>query len=130
MNPEEHPEEPATPQPDSFNSFNSFYGYYLTQHRNRANQYLHFVGAILSIVVFFFALITLRPMLVIVALLINPLLAWPGHFLVEGNRPVSFRYPLYSFLASYVMSYHLSMVLLGRRRSIEQVHKEDPLITE
>ncbi|QDO86779.1 DUF962 domain-containing protein [Shewanella psychropiezotolerans] len=29
--------------------------------------------------------------------------AWVGHFMFEKNRPATFQYPLYSFLADWVM---------------------------
>lgn len=29
--------------------------------------------------------------------------AWVGHFVFEKNRPATFEYPLYSFMADWVM---------------------------
>lgn len=29
--------------------------------------------------------------------------AWVGHFFFEKNRPATFKYPLYSFMADWVM---------------------------
>lgn len=41
--------------------------------------------------------------LMLVGLVIGYGPAWVGHFFVEGNKPASFKYPLWSFMADLKM---------------------------
>ena len=88
-------------------SFAKFYLFYLTQHSNRLNRELHFIGSTLAL-------------LCIVALLLTGVLwwagaaalsgygcAWAGHFLIEKNRPATFRQPIYSLMADWLMYWQM-----------------------
>jgi len=43
-------------------------------------------------------------------------LAWMGHLLIEGNRPVSIRYPVRSLLSDYRLTWQ--MLTGGRRGAV------------
>lgn len=86
----------------SFNSFAEFWDYYLSQHQNRVNQVLHAAGTIGGILCIGLALCVSWKW----ALAIIPVgygAAWLGHLLIEHNRPVTLRYPLWSLRADYRM---------------------------
>ncbi|MBI2382214.1 MAG: DUF962 domain-containing protein [Gammaproteobacteria bacterium] len=92
-------------------SFEAFWPYYLAQHRLRKNRALHYVGTISASLALLYALLSAQWL----ALLLVPLAgygpAWAGHFLIEKNRPATFRYPLWSLVADYKMCF---LALQGR----------------
>jgi hypothetical protein len=87
---------------DGFTSFEEFYPYYLSEHGHPVNRRLHFVGTSLVI------------LLAVVAPLADPRIlwllplagygfAWVGHFVVERNRPATFRHPVWSLMGDFRM---------------------------
>jgi len=90
-----------------FKSFNEFYPFYLGEHSNRVCRVLHFIGTFFVISLFVYAIVIQRFNLLLVAPLIGYGFAWTGHFVFEKNRPATFKYPLYSFVADFVMFWHL-----------------------
>ncbi len=91
-------------------SFQAFWPYYLAEHRNRLNRRLHFTGTLLL-----FPLAGLGVLHSAWWFAALPLtgygFAWCGHFLVEKNRPATFRYPLWSLRADFRMFFRM---LLGK----------------
>ena len=86
-----------------FNSFREFYPFYLGEHANRTCRNLHFVGTSLALGILIWAIVSGRPMLILLALVQGYAFAWVGHFFFEKNRPATFTYPLYSFMGDWVM---------------------------
>jgi hypothetical protein len=68
-------------------SFEEFWPYYVSQHRNKTNRRLHFIGTTLAM-----GCVAISPWYRS-ALLAAPVfgygLAWIGHFAFEKNRPAS-----------------------------------------
>lgn len=96
-----------------FDTFRDFYPYYLGEHRDRTCRRLHFVGTGLVIVTVLVALTTSRYSLLWLMPLPGYGFAWLGHFFFEKNRPATFRFPLCSLLADFVM---FRDILAGRIR--------------
>ncbi len=86
-----------------YTSFRDFYPFYLSEHANRTNRRLHFVGTSLSLLCVLTAIVGGRPWLVLAALVLGYAFAWVGHFRFERNRPATFTYPIYSFMGDWVM---------------------------
>ena len=97
--------------PRRYASFGDFYPWYLAEHQNRVCRRLHFLGT--SLVIVAVAAIGWSgwwPGLLAVPIAgYGP--AWAGHFFFEGNRPATFRHPLYSFAGDFVMYWQ---ILTGR----------------
>jgi hypothetical protein len=68
-------------------SFEEFWPYYVSQHRNKTNRRLHFIGT--SIALGCVAISPLKPSALLVAPIAGYGLAWIGHFMFEKNKPAS-----------------------------------------
>ncbi|CAH0990658.1 hypothetical protein SIN8267_00752 [Sinobacterium norvegicum] len=86
-----------------YQSFAQFYPFYLNQHSQLMTRKLHYIGSTLVLVCLFSALITASFGIFLMLPVLGYGFAWVGHFFVEKNRPATFTYPLYSFVADYVM---------------------------
>jgi hypothetical protein len=86
-----------------FAKFADFYPFYLSEHSNRTNRRLHFLGTSLGIAAIAHSLSTLNFWWLLAGLVAGYGCAWIGHFVVEKNRPATFTYPLYSFMGDWVM---------------------------
>ncbi|MCH8924099.1 MAG: DUF962 domain-containing protein [Planctomycetes bacterium] len=91
-------------------SFAEFWPFYVGEHSRPACRALHFVGSTLVLVVIA-AAVTYNWWLLLVAPVVGYGFAWTGHFAIEKNRPASFSYPLWSFIADWKM---WAMMLVGR----------------
>ena len=91
-------------------TYGEFWVHYLSQHQHPANRILHAVGTIGGVSCL--ALAGFRSMYWLLAVLpFGYGAAWLGHFLVERNRPLTFKYPVWSLLADYQL---VAMLLIGR----------------
>lgn len=84
-------------------TFEQFWDFYVSEHRSKANRILHFVGTTAAMGCVATGIVTRRYWLVALALVCGYGPAWFGHFVVEGNRPATFKYPLWSLRADFVM---------------------------
>jgi hypothetical protein len=90
-----------TPAP--FQSFREFYPYYLSEHRHPWCRALHYIGSSAVLALLCYMLVTAEWQVAWLLPLIGYGFAWVGHFFIEHNRPATFKYPLYSFCADWVM---------------------------
>jgi hypothetical protein len=84
-------------------NFAEFYPFYLSEHGNRSNRRLHFIGSSLSLGWLLALLMTGHMEFLLYGLLCGYGCAWFGHFVFEKNKPASFKRPLYSFMGDWVM---------------------------
>jgi hypothetical protein len=84
-------------------SFSEFWPYYVSEHSHALNRALHFIGTSLTLVLLVVGLTTQRWLLLAAMPLAGYGFAWVGHFFVEKNRPATFTYPVWSFMADFVM---------------------------
>lgn len=83
--------------------FERFWPFYVSQHSRSGTRALHFAGTTLSLLLLAASLATLRPFLLVWAILAGYSFAWIGHFFVEKNRPATFQYPLWSLRGDFRM---------------------------
>ncbi|MBU6155206.1 MAG: DUF962 domain-containing protein [Bdellovibrionales bacterium] len=84
-------------------SFREFWPFYLSQHLNPICRALHYAGTLTAVGLLLLFLISGEWFKVPLAILPGYSFAWIGHFGFEGNRPATFKYPLWSFRADFVM---------------------------
>lgn len=94
-------------------NFEEFWTFYLTQHQNQTCRRLHFIGTFQAIGVLVYSIEAGSYRLILPAFALGYGFAWVGHFVFERNRPATFKYPLWSFLAD------LKMFLLMSTRQLK-----------
>ncbi|APR81454.1 Hypothetical protein A7982_06803 [Minicystis rosea] len=93
----------SQPEDKPFETFEDFWPFYVREHANPTNRKLHFVGTSLAMATVATALLTKRRALLLAAPVFGYGFAWVGHFLVEGNRPATFKHPLWSLRGDFRM---------------------------
>lgn len=84
-------------------SFGEFYPFYLSEHGDRINRRLHFIGSTLVVAAVLLVVLTGQLRWLWLAPLAGYGFAWAGHYVYEKNRPATFKHPLYSLLGDWVM---------------------------
>ncbi len=92
-------------------SFAEFWPFYVREHSVPACRALHFIGSSLAIAIVVAAVSRNNYPLLLAAPVVGYGFAWFGHFVIEKNKPASFKYPLWSFVADWKM---WAMILTGR----------------
>jgi hypothetical protein len=87
----------------TFQSFEEFWPFYVSQHMDAKTRQLHFAGTAAALTAAAGALITGRKALWPLAFVAGYGPAWASHFFVENNRPATFKFPIYSLAADFVM---------------------------
>ncbi|MCG9747159.1 DUF962 domain-containing protein [Shewanella sp. Isolate8] len=95
-----------------YTSFWDFYPFYLSQHRDPRCRTLHYVGSLSVVALLVMAIVLGNYWMLWLLPILGYGAAWIGHFVFERNRPATFEYPFYSFIADWVM---LAQWLTGRR---------------
>jgi len=103
-----------------FNSFKEFYPFYLSEHSHSVCRRLHYVGSTLVLILVIYVFFTGNLQFLCLLPLIGYGFAWIGHFMFEKNRPATFKYPLYSFLADWVMLKDAILSVFGLSTPLDQ----------
>ena len=96
-----------TAKPSGFSSFEEFYPFYLCEHSLPVTKLFHFIVTF-NVLVFLLNLLNAKATstklrIFVFALVQAYSLAWISHFFLEQNKPATFKYPIYSFMADWVM---------------------------
>ena len=95
---------------ERLSSFEAFWPFYVSQHLDRTNRRLHFVGTSLVIACLVAGLLE-SPAWLLAMPVAGYGFAWIGHFVFEKNRPATFTYPLWSLRGDFRM---YRLMWLGR----------------
>ncbi|HQZ83868.1 MAG TPA: DUF962 domain-containing protein [Pyrinomonadaceae bacterium] len=92
-------------------TYAEFWDFYVAEHSKPATRWLHFIGTTLGITLLVYFIATGRwyyfPLFFVVAYAF----AWFAHFVVEKNRPATFKYPFWSLISDLKM---IGLMLTGR----------------
>jgi len=94
-----------------YNSFSEFWPFYVSEHSKPATRLLHLIGTILGTGCMILFVASGKWFLFPLGLIPGYGAAWFAHFLIEKNKPATFEYPLWSFMADYKM---IAMMLVGK----------------
>ena len=94
-----------------FKSFQEFWPYYVAEHSRPATRKLHAVGTTAALACIAACVSARKWKLLPLALVPGYGAAWLAHFLIEKNKPATFDYPLWSFIADYKM---VGLMLAGK----------------
>lgn len=87
--------------------FEEFWPRYLEAHRDPRTRMVHVAGTLAAGALVVSAVALRKPWLVAAGLAAGYGPAWVSHALIERNRPETFRAPISSLAADFVMAYHV-----------------------
>lgn len=106
-----------------FKSFDEFWPFYVKEHRKQSTRLFHFVGTTAAMACLAGGLLTKRRWLLAVAPFAGYGPAWISHFFIEKNRPATFKYPVWSLKADFVM--WSKMIRFQMSEEVERVLREE-----
>ena len=95
-------------------NYSEFWDFYVSEHSRPMTRVLHFAGTTIGIVLLIYFVATGRWYFFPAFFVVGYGFAWFAHFVIEKNKPASFRYPLWSFISDFKM---MGYMLTGRMSS-------------
>lgn len=104
-------------------TFEEFWPRYLQAHRDPRTRLLHVAGTLAGTALVLGAAATRRPWLAAAGLAAGYGPAWLSHAFIERNRPETFRAPIASLRADFVMAWHVLRGTIDSQISV--AHREE-----
>ncbi|HEX5281160.1 MAG TPA: DUF962 domain-containing protein [Micropepsaceae bacterium] len=95
----------ASSNPQVINSYRTFWPHYLQEHAMPLTRNIHIAGTLAAIALLIASLVLFNGWLVVAALAAGYGPAFTTHYLIEKNRPLTLRHPLWSFAADIHMTF-------------------------
>ena len=92
-------------------TFEKFWPAYVAEHRDRRNRRMHLAGTFAYLGLLVFWALTHRWAWMWTVPVLAYAFAWTGHFLIERNRPATFKHPWLSFIGDHKMA---ALMVTGR----------------
>ena len=91
--------------------FADFWPFYVGEHKSPTCRALHYIGTSLFLLQLATFAVTGNFLYLGLGIVSGYAFAWVGHFVIEKNRPATFRYPFFSLAADFKM---LGYAVTGR----------------
>ena len=102
-------------------NYGEFWDFYVREHSKPLTRMLHFAGTSLGLFLLAWFVWNRMWLYIPICLIIGYSFAWFAHFIVEKNRPATFKYPFWSFISDYKMMWYM---LTGRMNAeVERVSR-------
>jgi len=98
----------------SISNYSEFWDFYVCEHSRPLTRALHVAGTALGLVLLVWFAATGRWYLFPLFLVVGYAFAWFAHFVVEKNRPATFKYPFWSFISDFKMMWFMITGRMGR----------------
>ncbi len=96
---------------ERINNYREFWDFYLREHSQPLTRTLHYFGSSLAAFLLIWLIARGTWFYFPLCLLVGYGFAWFAHFVIEKNKPATFKYPLWSFISDYKM---LFLFLTGK----------------
>lgn len=94
-------------------NYAEFWEFYVSEHSLPLTRILHFVGTSLGITLAVFFLVRGQWYFFPVFFVVGYAFAWFAHFIIEKNKPASFRFPFWSFISDFKMMWYMVTGRMG-----------------
>ncbi len=94
--------------------YREFWDFYVHEHSKPMTRVLHFIGTSLGLGLMIYFIAIGRWYLFAVFPVVGYGFAWFAHFVVEKNKPATFKYPLWSFISDLRMMWFMITGRMGR----------------
>lgn len=95
-------------------TYSEFWDFYVQEHSKPLTRLLHLIGTTLGISLLIYFIATGRWYFFPLFFVVGYAFAWFAHFVVEKNRPATFKYPLWSFISDFKMIAYMLTGQMGR----------------
>lgn len=94
-------------------NYTEFWDFYVQEHSKLLTRLLHFIGTSLGIILLVWFVFRGQWYFFPVFFLCGYGFAWFAHFVIEKNKPASFKYPFWSFISDFKMMWYMATGRMG-----------------
>src|SRR4030095_841398 len=95
-------------------NYSEFWDFYVSEHSRPLTRVLHLAGTTLCVALLVCFIARGQWYFFPAFFIVGYAFAWFAHFVVEKNKPASFRYPLWSFISDFKMMWYMITGRMGR----------------
>lgn len=95
-------------------NYTEFWDFYVSEHSLPLTRLLHFAGTSFGIALAVFFIARGQWYFFPSFFVVGYGFAWFAHFVIEKNKPASFRFPLWSFISDFKMMWFMITGRMGR----------------